>query len=86
MLLGRQRTNETGHERNCCVCLFAEEKTKCSMNDIACIQRCTEFGNCSCPPGTAMGPDGQTCVGKSGTLSAQWFARFSSQTSLRYSC
>lgn len=39
-----------------------EEKTKCSMNDIACIQRCTEFGNCSCPPGTAMGPDGQTCV------------------------
>lgn len=50
--------NEIGCECNCCVCLFVEEKIKCLMNDIVCIQRCIEFGNCFCLLGIVMGLDG----------------------------
>ncbi|KAK2563232.1 Hemicentin-2 [Acropora cervicornis] len=39
-----------------------EEKIKCLPSDIACIEKCNKFGNCSCPPGTAMAPDGKTCA------------------------
>ncbi|XP_068720953.1 matrilin-2-like [Montipora capricornis] len=39
-----------------------DEKTKCLPNDIACIEKCNKHGNCSCPPGTVMAPDGKTCA------------------------
>ncbi|XP_073252564.1 uncharacterized protein [Porites lutea] len=39
-----------------------EKKINCSPNDIACIEKCSQSGNCSCPPGSVMSPDGETCV------------------------
>lgn len=44
--------------------LSTEKKINCSPNDIACIEKCSQSGNCSCPPGSVMSPDGETCVGE----------------------
>ena len=44
--------------------LSTEKKINCSPNDIACIEKCSQSGNCSCPPGSVMSPGGETCVGE----------------------
>lgn len=44
--------------------LSTEKKINCSPNDIACIEKCSQTGNCSCPPGRVMSPNGETCVGE----------------------
>ena len=56
--------------------LSTEEKIKCLPSDIACIEKCNKFGNCSCPPGTAMAPDGKTCAGEFNLVSVNFLTRF----------